>query len=195
MIVAIIETAVSGVASVEEFRDTVDEATAISNYCNDYSPPLDTGDYTGYDIGGSIQPAPAGGWHYDFDNPGLVQSLSGAKAAKNAAIDARTIELIQQGFQYAGRIFSLSSNAQSYWNGLGNLAANGLLTEPDDFPLTINTLDDSDTYDISSIADAVTIFATAAATVKTHLANGTSLKNQVRSATTISEVDAIVDNR
>lgn len=122
-------------------------------------------------------------------------TLPDAKAVKNAAIDLKTRQLIAQGFLHSGKVFSLSAEAQSYWNGLGNLTANGLLTEPDDFPLTVNTLDDSNTHDIMTIAEAVTVFATAAATVKAHLASGTALKDQVRAATTTAEVDAVVDNR
>lgn len=117
------------------------------------------------------------------------------KQAKNAAIDQRTVELINQGFLYSSKVFSLSSSAQSYWNGLGNLAANGLLTEPDDFPMTVNTLDDTDTHDIVNIANAIGLFAAAAATIKGHLASGTALKTQVRAATTVAEVDAVVDSR
>lgn len=122
-------------------------------------------------------------------------ALGNAKATKAAAIDARTRELIAAGFAYNGKVFSLSAEAQSYWNGLGNLTANGLLTEPDDFPITVNTLDDADTYGIANIADAVGLFANAAATVKTHLASGTALKDEVRAATTVAGVAAVIDNR
>ena len=129
------------------------------------------------------------------DHKAAFSSLPKVKADKIRAIDANTERLIQLGFVYAGKVFSLSSHAQSYWNGLGNLTGNGLLTEPDDFPLEVNTLDDSSTYSIVNIADAVGVFATAAATLKGRLASGTSIKNQVRAATTVAEVEAVVDNR
>lgn len=133
---------------------------------------------------------------YKTDVAGLV--LSQYKGAKRSEIDAKTTEIIGAGFSVSGvegKVFSLSKEAQAYWNGLGNLVSNGLLVEPDDFPLRVNTLDDEDAHDIADIAEATVFFASAAAAVKNALAGGTALKDQVRAAVDIAGVDAVVDNR
>lgn len=126
---------------------------------------------------------------------GAVQDLAALKAIRFSEIDARTVELISAGFVYNGHRLSLSARAQSYWNGLGNLASNGLL-QPADFPLVVNGLDDNDPpYSITDANDAIAVFATAAATVKGFLASGTALKSQIRAAVTPEECLAVVDTR
>ena len=121
--------------------------------------------------------------------------LALVKEAKFAAIDAHTQGLIGEGFLFDTKVFSLSSNAQSYWNGIGNLISNNMLVEPTDFPLVINSLDDATTYSLQTIAQCLQFFGAASATVKNRLESGTALKDQVRAATTVAEVNAIVDNR
>jgi len=121
--------------------------------------------------------------------------LAALKATRFAEIDKRTEELIAAGFMYSGHRLSLSAHAQSYWNGLGNLASNGLLL-PSDFPLVVNGLDDADEpYGITDAADAVAIFATGAATVKARLGSGTALKSAIRDAGSVAEVNAVLDER
>lgn len=76
MIVAIInQTSPVGIVPVEEFRQASDEATAVADFCADYSPPKNPADYLGYDSGWSQYqpPAPTYRWAYDFGSPGLVQ--------------------------------------------------------------------------------------------------------------------------
>lgn len=62
---------------VQEFREAVDEATALTEFCNEYTPPLDPADYFSYNTGwGSYQQTdPGKRWSYDFASPGLVQTL------------------------------------------------------------------------------------------------------------------------
>lgn len=76
MIVAIVnQTLPSGIKRVEDFREAVDEASAVVAYCNSYNPPRNVGDYLGFDSGWSSfqPPAPFNVWGYDFAAPGLVQ--------------------------------------------------------------------------------------------------------------------------
>ncbi len=116
------------------------------------------------------------------------ESLDRYKAKKKLAIDLKTQQLIGQGFTYASKIFSLSSNAQLYWSNLLNIPSG-------DFPLTVNTLDDLDSYAIADTTDAQGMYGAALSAVKGNLASGTALKGQVRAATTKTEVDAVVDSR
>lgn len=75
MLVAIATTAPSGTTRVEEFRESVSTAQAVSDFCNEYSPALNTADYVGHDTGWSAVQANAASkvWHYDHDTPGLVE--------------------------------------------------------------------------------------------------------------------------
>ena len=137
----------------------------------------------------------APGVSYVIGKPIAPPSLDELKQAKFVEIDERTVELISAGFVYSGHRLSLSARAQSYWNGLGNLASNGLL-QPADFPLVVSGLDDNDPpYAITDANDALAVFAAAAATVKELLASGTALKSQIRAAVTPEECLAVVDPR
>lgn len=130
----------------------------------------------------------------EFLPPVDTRTIDEAKEKAFKSIDEKTVSLIRQGFEYSNKIFSLSNHAQSYWNGLGNLISNKLLLDGD-FPLRINTIDDIDIYDIKDTDDALMIFATAAAKVKSHLTSGTALKDKIREASTIKEIDLIIDLR
>lgn len=117
-------------------------------------------------------------------------SLSIAKSDKILAIDNKTQTLISAGFSYGGQIFSLSEKAQINWIGLKQSSDAGLIT----FPYDVTTKDDV----IYSIADstALTDFYTQGlGTVSYHLTSGRNLKDSVKAATTVAEVDAIIDNR
>ena len=114
------------------------------------------------------------------------------KEAKLAAIDAKTNQLIAQGFIFDGHTFSLSLNAQSNFMGIKVATEGGLLTE-DNYPYELTTLDD-EAYQLSwALKDA--FFGSVLNAVATHLAYGRALKVAVKSATTQAELDLIVDNR
>lgn len=74
MIVAIIKNGTEKIP-VQEFRVAASTAAAVTAFCNEYTPPKSSSDYTGYDTGwGSVQSPDQGKyWAYDFSFPGLVQ--------------------------------------------------------------------------------------------------------------------------
>jgi len=115
-----------------------------------------------------------------------------ARKLRYSQIDQRTVELIHQGYSYAGKVFSLSDNSQRWLSGL---KAGLDLMGPDDWPLKINTLDDSESYSIVDSTDALYLYGSAMATVKAHLGSGTDIKDQIRAASTIAEVEAVEDTR
>ena len=127
------------------------------------------------------------------DHVALFDLLPEYKLEKQHVIDARTTELLFQGFTYGGKVLSLSISAQSYWTNL--YQARNIMAAAGLFPLTINTLNDLDTYVVVSVADAEGLYQTALGTMTSRLASGTALKSQVRAAATKAEVDAVVDNR
>lgn len=114
------------------------------------------------------------------------------KKTRNEEIDEKTGELISQGMSFNGESFSLSHHAQVNWQGLKIAITGGLLTEAD-FPFPISTLNGS-TYNLQW-ADMDSFFGLVLQTINTYLIGGRTLKDQVNAATTIEEVDAVVDNR
>lgn len=123
---------------------------------------------------------------------GSPLTLPRAKVRKYAAIDARTEELIADGFEHpsaSGDIFSLSDRAQRKMNEYA------LETASLSYPLDVTTLDDGENV---ALADAAAVDAwhlTAVETVRGHVDSGMALKDSVRAAADIAAVDAVVDNR
>ena len=117
--------------------------------------------------------------------------LAIAKMEKTNSIDARTKELIELGFSFNAKQFSLSLPAQS------KLTAAFLLRDEVAFvyPAEWNSLDDLSTQVIADAAEMATFYWTAIGTIRAYLDSDTGFKNAVRSATTVEEVDAVVDNR
>jgi hypothetical protein len=120
--------------------------------------------------------------------------LDQAKKAKIAAIDARTRQLIDAGFEFppgSGVVFSLSLNSQLTLLGLGTAKDDPAFTYPVDW----NSKNDKAKQTIPDAATAGQFFLTALGTVRAHLDAGTALKDAVRAAATVGAVDAVVDPR
>jgi hypothetical protein len=115
--------------------------------------------------------------------------LAYLKSCKLARIDARTDELVLNGFVYGGKTFSLEPDAKTLW--LGMVVAKDMLT----YPVRCNTVDDEDYVDLVDADAIVAFYATAMGMVKALEDSGTVLKDQVRAATTMAEVEAVEDNR
>jgi hypothetical protein len=118
-----------------------------------------------------------------------THALAIAKARKFIAIDARTDQLIAEGFTYSAKQFSITLSAQNKIMGSHQIRA-GL-----SYPLSWNTLDDNDSYDIVDIADLEAFYLAAFAELRGHLDSGTALKASVRAAADVAAVDAVVDGR
>lgn len=127
----------------------------------------------------------------------LAASYDGIVAlqeAKNALIDQRTTDLIEEGFQYpqgTGLLFSLSQVAQTNLLGLESAADNPAFA----YPVEWNSIDDEGVYSIPDATTAHTFYLTALGTIRAWKDSGTVLKDQVRAATTPAEIAAVVDNR
>lgn len=113
--------------------------------------------------------------------------LSDNKEARRKAIDAKTVQLIGQGFTFDSNTFSLSEPAQLNWVGLKTLEA--ALT----WPVNITTKDDKQ-YSLTQ-ANLDSFMGTGLAAKQAHLDSGRALKLQVDAATDQATLDAIVDNR
>ncbi len=113
------------------------------------------------------------------------------KKEKFNQIDKKTQDLILGGYVYAGLRFSLSEDAQTNILALYATKDDPVLT----YPVTFNTLDDLGYYEAADASIITAMYYSALATKKGYLDSGTILKNQVRLAATVSQVDLIVDNR
>jgi hypothetical protein len=117
--------------------------------------------------------------------------LSDVKAAKCAAIDARTDELITAGFTYNAKTFSLSQEAQARLTGINQVRDDAAVT----YPVVWNTIDDGATESLADAAAVLAFYLTALGTYRGHVDGGTTLKDQVRAAATVAAVEAITDSR
>lgn len=114
------------------------------------------------------------------------------KLEKSIEIDAKTDGLIDAGYEYppaSGKIFSLSMENQM------NLVGTDVLSSDLTYPIRWNTIDDTDYHDVNDATDLHTMLLVASGVKKAHVDSGTALKDSVRAATTIAELEAIVDNR
>lgn len=119
------------------------------------------------------------------------------KLEKNKAIDARTSELISMGLEYpegSGNVFSMSLAAQKNIIAFKGVVDSGA----DIYPIKI-TVKDSDGLDDECSFDDEASFnsfhAAAFGFVQDKYDSGRSLKLQVKSASDIDELNAVVDDR
>jgi len=125
---------------------------------------------------------------------GLVAAhnfLAAVKAKKFAAIDVRTVELIETGYTFNGKKFSLSLPAQIRTMGIHQVRDNPAVV----YPIKWNTRDDDEAVDVPDSATVDGMYLTGLGTYRAHVDGGTTLKDLVRAATTIAEVEAVVDPR
>jgi hypothetical protein len=115
--------------------------------------------------------------------------LEEAKAKKFAEIDSRTRELVSEGFTHAGKVCSLSVQAQLAILGLYIVRAS--LT----YPISWNTKDDFDAVSLADEAAVEAFFAEAIAAIRAPLDSGTAIKTNTRAAANRDAVKAISDNR
>lgn len=114
-------------------------------------------------------------------------SLSEYKTKKHGEIDLKTQSLINKGFSFQNKDFSLSREAQLNWMSLMTMQA--MYT----WPVALGTIDGNE-Y-LLSLANMQSFVGTALGTVKSRLDSGRNLKVSVSNCLTIKEVDSIIDNR
>jgi hypothetical protein len=114
-----------------------------------------------------------------------ISIFSEFKAVLLEMVDEKTTNTIFNGFTFNNKIFSLSISAQINWSNLFNI--------PDSFfPLTLSCKDES-TYSLS-LENRQAFYLTAMGAKHTILMNGTNLKQQIISCSTIEELQTIKDS-
>jgi hypothetical protein len=121
--------------------------------------------------------------------------LSRLKVDFYNAADARTRDLIAQGFEYpaaSGQMFSLSPEAQIKWTAM--YVARALLT----YPVLVVTADEQTTVSLADAAAIEALYTQMVEAVRGHIDGGRALKNTLRDASLADEyaiIAASVDNR
>lgn len=126
----------------------------------------------------------------DVVNNPTVQ-LQEAKQAKFEQIDKKTNEIIARGFTWDGVLLSLSLPAQTRLNGIYAMRDD----PPGGYPVIWNSLDDNSFVTLNNAVDTTSMHDAAGDRLRTVVDSGTVIKEEVRQATTVAEVDAIVDPR
>lgn len=115
-----------------------------------------------------------------------ISNIAEAKAVIKKKIDARTEELILNGFSFGGQVFSLSFTAQINWSNIPNLPESL-------FPLPM--LDkDGNNYSLS-YSNRMNFYLTAVGTNNSLIQSGNALYNQVNELESIEEILNFVDPR
>lgn len=117
----------------------------------------------------------------------VALSLAEKQAQRIIDIDAKTRELIAEGFAFDGQKFSLSTQAQMNWITLVSCASHFA------WPMNVTTLANT-TYKLQ--AENLAGFFTAGSTVvAVAVGSGRALKIAVNAANNQSDLDAVVDTR
>jgi hypothetical protein len=115
----------------------------------------------------------------DIKNTFQANDIDGLKSALKRSIDQKTQELIFRGFEFNGKVMSMSQNAQINWTNMPNL-------EESDFPMIIMSKDDEPVQ--LQYSDKLLIWRAARNHSKNAQLSGGILKMQIDSITTIEEV-------
>ncbi len=163
-----------------------------------HTPDYDPGDWIINPDMSAVSGVPSKYWKITGDTVSEMSAaekdascLDDAKAEKCAAIDARTDELIAAGFTYNSKTFSLSQAAQARLTGINQVRDDASVT----YPIVWNTKDDTGTESLADAAAVLAFYLTALGAYRGHVDSGTSLKDQVRAASTVAAVEAITDTR
>ena len=164
MKVGIIKTS-SGIVPVEEFREAPDLSTGVTNFCNEYSPPLSPADYTGIDAS-AIDLSKQ--WSWDFNLSVFVQTGWKEDILKSIEFHRlyRMKTIVTAEYPAAsGKYFGCSDFDQNNWSKLATLDSRGLLAGS--YPFKVQTSDHSDSYDLVDSADLSSLLASISTAVLT----------------------------
>jgi len=116
-------------------------------------------------------------------------ALERAKITASAAIDQRTMELIDEGVVFDGSTFSLSVAAQANWIGMKQALDAGIIS----LPYTVTSFEGE--YVFTDYAEYITFYATGLGAIGYHTGTGRALKIAILAAVDVAAVSAITDDR
>lgn len=109
------------------------------------------------------------------------------KKAKQVEVDVRTRELIDEGFTFDSKVFSLSLAAQMNWNQRKHS------TDSFNWPNVITTKEGRG-YSLAEV-DVVNFWTAHRDGIKSHYDSGRTIKIAIHNATTIPEIEEADDTR
>lgn len=125
--------------------------------------------------------------HTDWD-PAELEVL---RKVRYAEFDKKTVDLVLEGFTWGGVLLPLDALSQERYTQAWNCRNEPAFTYPADFSGVIN-----DTKVTCADADDVDdMYTQCVIKVRERNDSGESLKQQVRDATTVAAINAVVDNR
>lgn len=151
MIVAIVKVD-TGIQPVIELRPASSESAAVSDYCNEYTPPLNPADYFGGDAGALD---PLFFWSYNFGTSSFTEDLERTqdflvKCIKDHRDGVRLeADVLAEYPSSSGKMFSCSIVSQDNWSKLATLDAQGAVV----YPFRVTTHDERGSYDLIDTAD------------------------------------------
>lgn len=117
--------------------------------------------------------------------------LGNAKLVRTMQVDEKTPKLIEAGFTYASKAFSLSENAQRNWSRLMVRSQLGTLI----YPVRISTTDSNIEHSLADAAEVQAFFETLDDAIQAHLQSGRDLKVRIQTAATQGALDGVTDDR
>lgn len=127
----------------------------------------------------------------DISHYTATLQLRERKKTRVVLIDRKTDWLIAQGFVVGVKRFSLTMYAQMKMTAAHQVKDDPALV----YPIRWNTIDDRDSHDIANATALNTFYMTGFNMVRGHLDSGTVFKDAIRAATSVAELDAVVDDR
>lgn len=125
-----------------------------------------------------------------YDQWLAAKRLPQRKIDKRAAIDERTRALIEDdGFEYEGKRYSLSTRAQAkisaYYNG----------RDAWKYPIRVNAKDDASFLMLAKKQDIEKFYTAMVSTIRTRIDSGDVLKDMVNASTSTEALEKVVDDR
>lgn len=111
-----------------------------------------------------------------------VENLSAEKATVYSYIDGLTSSIIASGFNYSGKTFSLSQNAQLKWSALF------LSKDLQSYPVIVQNIDDSDGYLIDSAEVVTEMYMIGSSVVRNALDYANTKKSLVKQVSSKQEL-------
>lgn len=127
----------------------------------------------------------------DISHYSQIDLLNDLRKWRFAQIDTKTRELLQQGFTYSSQTFSLSLEAQIKVASSYAMRVDAGTT----YPVEYNTLDDLDKLSLADATAVANFYKSLTSALRAVVDSGTSLKQQIRDATSESAINTVVDSR
>ncbi len=115
--------------------------------------------------------------------------IEDAKKTKTETIDARTVSVIERGFDFKKEVLSLSINAQAAINAIY------LSSDTLEYPVILCNRINTATITIDSYGELLDLHASMLAALMAARCGGVAIKSQVIDVTTIAQVEAVEDKR